>query len=81
MKILTEKDQLRNKLDELDNIIGYSQDEMNKAFNRKDRKENLGMFSFIIDEQWLLNYTYKRKLAQLQLLEEYRLVILDMFNK
>lgn len=81
MKILTEKDQLRNKLEEVDKSIEYSRDEMNKAYRRKERKSNWGILSFIADEHWLLDFIYKRKLTQLQLLEEYREIISDRLLK
>jgi hypothetical protein len=81
MKILTEKDQLRNKLEEIDKSIEYSRDEMNKAYRRKERKTNWGILSFITDEHWLLDFIYKRKLTQLNLLEEYREIISDRLLK
>lgn len=81
MKILTEKDQLRNKLKEIDKSIEYSRDEMNKAYRRKERKTNWGIFSFITDEHWLLDFIFKSKLTQLNLLEEYREVISDRLLK
>ena len=81
MKILTEKDQLRLKLEEIDKSIEYSRDEMNKAYQRKERKNNWQIFSFITDEHWLLDFIYKRKLTQLNLLEEYREVISDRLLK
>ena len=81
MKILTEKDQLRNKLKEIDESIKYSRDEMNKAHRRKERKTNWGVLSFITDENWLLDFIYERKLTQLNLLEEYREVISDRLLK
>ena len=81
MKILTEKDQLRNKLEEVDKSIEYSRAEMNKAYRRKERKTNWGILSFITDEYWLLNFNYTRKLTQLNLLEEYREVISDRLIK
>lgn len=81
MKILTEKDQLRNKLEEIDKSIEYSRDEMNKAYRRKERKTNWGILSFITDEHWLLDFIYKRKLTQLNLLEEYLEIISDRLLK
>ena len=77
MKILTEKDQLRAKLNEIDILIDYSRDEMEKAHRRKTRKENWGFFSFISDEHWLLNLNYERKLTLYKLLLEYREIISD----
>jgi hypothetical protein len=81
MKILTEKDQLRNKLVEIDESIKYSRDEMNKAYRRKKRKTNWGIFSFISEASWLLFFTYERKLTKLKLIEEYREVISDRLLK
>jgi len=81
MKILTENDQLRNKLNEIDNSIKYSTDEVNRAYKRRGRKNNWGILSFISDEYWRLDFNYKRKLTQLNLIEEYRNVISDMLLK
>ena len=77
MKILTEKDQLRNKLDELDKAIKIASEQRDKAMKRKSRKENWKLLSFIADEHWLLEVKQQRAITNLALLREYRDVIND----
>lgn len=81
MKILTEKDQLREKRDEIDDSLKILSDEIIHTYNRKRRKDNYGILSFIYDDRWLLNYKWKIKLTQRTLLNEYRDVISDRLNK
>jgi len=81
MKILTEKDQLRNKLDDVDKAIKYANDETERAYKRLQRKENWGIMSFIADEQWLLRFNHERKQNILILLREYRQQLLGRFNE
>ena len=81
MKILDTKDQLRNKLDDVDSAIKYANDETNRAYKRKQRKENWGMLSFIADEGWLLRFNHERKQNILILLREYRQQLLHRFNE
>lgn len=77
MKILTEKEQLRAKLDEIEKSIEYAQEVEKIAYDRKKHKEYWGIFSFILDEQWLLDFNYERKVTQLKLLCEYKETISD----
>jgi len=81
MKILTEKEQLRAKLNELDDVIKYSENEVKRVLMRQERKKNWGIFLFILDGFWLLNYEFKTKSTQLNLLKEYKEVISDMLLK
>jgi hypothetical protein len=75
MKILTEKEQLRLKLSEIDEAIKYSQDEVSEAYRRKKKKQNWLFISFVFDSYSSLEYKYKNKLTQLTLLREYRDII------
>lgn len=77
MKILTEKEQLRAKLDEIEKSIEYAQKVVDIAHKRKNRKEDWGFFAFIPEEHWLLEFNYKRKSTQLKLLIEYKETISD----
>jgi len=81
MKILDTKDQLRNKLDDVDKAIKYADDETNRAYKRLQRKDNWGILSFIADERWLLRFTHERKENILVLLREYRQQLLHRFNE
>lgn len=81
MKILTEQEQLMLKLEEIDKAIDYSIDERNKVYHRKNLKRNWGLFSFITEPNWLLEYIYGMKSSQLNLLEEYQDVIKDRLAK
>jgi hypothetical protein len=81
MKILTEKEQLRNKLSEIELAIESSLIEMNRVYSRRERKTNWGIFSFISDPYWLLDATLKKKQTQVKLLEEYRDIISDRLVK
>ena len=77
MKILTEKEQLRIKLDEIEKSIEYAREVVDIAYKRKSRKEYWGIYSFILDEHWLLDLNLKRKSLQLKLLIEYKETISD----
>jgi hypothetical protein len=81
MKILTEKEQLRNKLSEIELAIESSLIEMNRTYSRRERKTNWGVLSFIIDPYWLLDFRFKKNQTQVKLLEEYRDIISDRLVK
>lgn len=72
MKILSEKEQLRNKLKEIDYQIEMASSEYDYAVERKKRKRNWGTLSFIIDDYSMLDFICNNKLTQLNLLKEYR---------
>lgn len=77
MKILTEKEQVRLKLAEIKESIGHAREVVNIAYKRKKRKDDWGIFSFILDEYLLLDFNYKTNLTQLKLLIEYEEIISD----
>jgi len=72
MKILTAKEQLRLKINEIDVAIDYTTDQRDKVYNRLQAKQNWGIFSFISEPQWLLKHKLEKIKSQLNLLEEYR---------
>lgn len=81
MKILTEKDQLRNKLNELDKAIEYCNKEVRNAHKRKIRREYWGIFSMQIKERWFLQFEYDSKKSLVRLLEEYKDELSDRLCK
>jgi len=72
---------LRNRLTDINEAITYAKDEFSKAYKRKQRKEMWGGLSFIFEPYWVLELNYKRTLAQLDLLNEYRDIIVERLNK
>lgn len=81
MKILTEKEQLYRKMNKIDEAIRNLSIEVNKAGRRRMRKMEWGWASFITDEYWILDAVYKTKLSQLDLLIEYKELILLQIRK
>lgn len=80
MKILTPKEQLFNKLDDVDNAIKYANIELTTAYERKQRKQIWGIYSFIGDSQWTLTTIHENKIMNLELLIEYRGEIQNRIN-
>lgn len=78
MKILTAKEQLRSMLDDVEFTIVYSKGAYRKALNRKERKENWGVFSFILEEHWSLRYDCDCMLKQLNMLIAYKDMLEDL---
>lgn len=81
MKILSAKEQIKQKLLEVDNAIESIKIDQESARAKKNRKENWGIFSFIITEHWLLNLRYIQICEQLKLLCEYRDMLVSMIQK
>lgn len=81
MKILTELEQLGEKYDEITDSIDFTSDKVSSCIKRQKRKENWGIFSFILQEHWSLAYDLKNTETQFNLLKEYRESISDRISK
>ena len=81
MKILSDKDQLRNKIQDVEYAINYAGEEYTKANNRVKRKDNWGVLSFVFEPYWLLILTRNIKLDILNLLKEYRDTLIKELTK
>ena len=81
MKILSDKDQLRNKIQDVEYAINYAGEEYTKANNRVKRKDNWGFLSFVFEPYWLLILTRNIKLDILNLLKEYRDTLIKELTK
>jgi hypothetical protein len=75
MKILSKKEQLRNKLTEIDVELVDAWNNVLRMKKRKERKDNWGIFSFIVEEHWFVYRNHDKALAKYKLLAEYREVI------
>lgn len=71
MKILSEKEQLIKKLEEINSAINHQNFTVNHTYRRKRRKNNLGVFSFITDDYSMLEYNYDMAVSNKKLLMEY----------
>jgi hypothetical protein len=75
MKILSEKEQLYNKLNEIDKSINFINIEYTTAKNKLTRKINWGIFSFIPIGYDVLAYNKNSLKATLEFLVEYQNLI------
>lgn len=71
MKILSEKEQLIKKLEEINSAINHQNFVVNRAYKRKERKDNWGVLSFITDDYSMLEYNYDMAVSNKKLLMEY----------
>ena len=72
MKILSEKDQLTKKCQEIEDEIANIRNEYMKKFELRNRRENWGMLSFVSDSVLMLERKMQRLRLQIDLLQEYK---------
>ena len=81
MKILSEKEQLSLRLSELNDSIQFTSDNEDKIYNKIQRKDAWGVFSFVFEPYWYLMFERKNILYQLNLLKVYREILIERINK
>lgn len=81
MKILSESDQIRNKITELTIAIRISDSHKVKLANRINRKSTWGLFSFVFESSSSLERKYIDASNNSSLLEEYFDMLSDRLSK
>lgn len=77
MNILTENQQLRIRICEIDDAIEIITKERNATAKKIERKENYGIYAFVFESYPILYMKLKHKDKQLDILRDYREILAD----